>query len=472
MRDVAIQVVGRLWNLALGVIVVVVITRALGVDGNGKWTTLLAISSITAYIIDPGLQTATIRLAAAQPAREASWLGALLSLRLATGIVAALACFGASLAVAQGASMVVAAALIAATALSSPLQALVVVFQLRVRNDRTIAFLTLNSLLWAAGAVVVALLGGGLVAFAATFVATSTAAWAVQGAFVWRRTPVVLAGVRQYQRELVRVGLAVGVASALTVVYGKIDQVLVLHFEGTQGAGLYGAAYSLLDRVQFLPMVLMTTVFPIVSAAWPADSERARRAVRRALGYMAIVSFPALAFTLAAARPLLVALFGASFAPAAGALKVLIVAFIPTCFGYVTGSLAVVVGRQRTFVFIALGGLVFNVVGNLLLIPRFGYLAAAWMTLATEIAVIGPAMLTTLTVMHVAPDWRRLPRAAIAAAAMGVVVWLTSRVGAGIVVLAALAATVYPVAVLVTGTLTLEERRELTSRLLRRGAQP
>ena len=40
-----------------------------------------------------------------------------------------------------------------------------------------------------------------------------------------------------------------GLGSALTIVYGKIDQVLILPYEGSRGAGLYGAAYSLLDRV-------------------------------------------------------------------------------------------------------------------------------------------------------------------------------------------------------------------------------
>ena len=468
LSDVVVQVVGRIGNLLLGLVVVVTIARTLGVGGNGEWTTLLTISMLTGYVIDPGLQTTAVRMAAGEARDQAHWLGALVSVRAVTGILAALLCLGMSVAVATGPSMVIAGALISATALSSPAQALAVVFQLEVRNDRTIAFMTLNSLLWTAGVLVVALFGGGLVAFAAVFLATSLVTVTAQGAYVWRRTPVLLEGVRRHGRQLLRVGLVVGLGSVLTLMYGKIDQILVLQYQGVNGAGLYGAAYSLLDRIQFLPGVLMTTVLPIVAAAWPANPERARAAVRRVLGYMAIISLPALAFALAAARPLIVLLFGAQFAPAAGALQVLMASFIPMCFGYVVGTLAVVVERQRRFVLIALAGLVFNVVANVLLIPRYGYMAAAWITVATEVLVIGPATATTLRAMHVSPDLRAVPRALASAAIMGFVVWRARQSGFGVVVLALIAALVYAIAVLVTGAVTADERRHLLLWLRRR----
>ena len=460
-RDVLIQIVGRIGNLVLGVVVVLTIARTLGVDGNGEWSTLLAISTLTAYVADPGLQTAVVRRASADPDEEASWLGALLTLRLLTGLIAAMLCFGVSAAVATGPSMLIAGALISATGLLSATQSLAVVFQLRVRNDRAIAFMTLNSVLWTAGAVAVAVLDGGLVAFAAMFLITSTLTAAAQAVHVWRHTPVVLDGLRRHGLPLLRVGLVLGLGSALTIAYGKIDQILVLHYQGTRGAGLYGAAYSLLDRVQFLPVVLMTTVFPIVSAAWPADPGRARRAVYRTLDYMAIVSFAALAFTIGAARPLLLLLFGKQFSPAAGALQVLMGAFIPGCLGYVVGYVALIVDRQQILVLLALAGLLFNVVGNVLLLPRYGYIAAAWMTLATEVVVICPAAIVAFRGMHLAPDVRRLPRIAAAAAFMGASVWIAAQAGAGIVWLALIGATVYAVAVLGTSAVTPDDRAEL-----------
>jgi O-antigen/teichoic acid export membrane protein len=470
LRDVVVQIVGRLGNLLLGVLVTVTLARSLGVNGIGEWTTLMAISTITGYLVDPGLQTTAIRMVTADSRDEAGWLGALVALRAVTGILAAVSCFVISALVSNGEAMLVSAALISAVALTSPAQALGVVFQMRVRNERTIAFMTLNSLLWTGGVVAVAVLGGGLIAFSAILLLTSTFTALAQAIYVWRRTPVALGGVRRYAGHLLRVGIFLGIGSALTIAYGKIDQVLVLHYEGTDGAGLYGAAYSLLDKIQFLPVALMTTVFPIISAAWPSNPERARRGVQRALGYMTMMSLPALAFTLAAAEPLLVFLFGEQFAPAAGALRILVATFIPSCAGYVIASVALIVGRQRMLVLVALTGLIFNVVANLLLLPRYGYLAAAWITLATEIVVICPAAFISLRAMQARPDLRRLPRTAAAATIMGLTVWLAGRAGAGIVVLAFVAAIVYLLTLLATGALTPGDR-DLLRRWVQRRAQ-
>ena len=52
----------------------------------------------------------------------------------------------------------------------------------------------------------------------------------------------------------------------LTLAYGRIDQVLVFQIAGTDAAGLYGAMYRILNTAAFVPMAVMTTLFPVLSA--------------------------------------------------------------------------------------------------------------------------------------------------------------------------------------------------------------
>src|SRR5476649_2337398 len=85
-RDVSIQLVGRVVNLAIGVVVTVLIVRQLGVDGNGEWTTMLAGLAIVGIIGELGMEAVAVRKAAADPAEKANWLGALLVIRVATSI--------------------------------------------------------------------------------------------------------------------------------------------------------------------------------------------------------------------------------------------------------------------------------------------------------------------------------------------------------------------------------------------------
>ena len=470
-RDVVVQLVGRLVNLGLGVVVTIVVTRSLGVDDFGQWAAFLAIVTIVGAVADLGLAQVAVREAAAAPADRAAWLGALVGWRALLAVPAALIALGLELLVAHGTSQAVAGALLAATLLAGVPAALSgAMFQLQVRNDRSVAVMTLNSVLWTAGAAAVAALGGGLLGFAAVLLASSAFTAVLGAGWALRTGEIALRGVREHGRTLLRVGVVVGIGATLTVSYGKVDQVLVLHYTGEHGAGLYGTAYLLLDRAQFAPMALIATIYPLLSAAWPADPERSRRIVQQGIEYMAIVSLPAFGFTLLAGRPLIRLLFGADFAPAGAILPVLMAAFVLTSLGYVAGYLALIVGRQGRFVGIAAAALVLNVVLNVILLPRYGYQAAAWVTLASEVIVIAAATRTTFPVLglRVAPG--RLPQIVAATAVMTAAVWALREAGAGIVVLIAAAGLVYAAALPLTGGLRQEDRRLVLSLLRRRPA--
>ena len=85
-------------------------------------------------------------------------------------------------------------------------------------------------------------------------------------------------------------------------------------------------------------------------------------------------------------EPAVELVFGREFAPAADAVPILAGAFAVMCIGYLTGNVMLVMQRTRRQALIAAAGLVVNVAGNLILVPRYGFLAAAWMTLAEGVA--------------------------------------------------------------------------------------
>jgi O-antigen/teichoic acid export membrane protein len=82
-RDIAGQVVLRALNLALGVGVTLLLVRALGTDGFGRWSVLLAVVGFVSYFGSLGLAQVAVERATADPERAPDWVGALLTLRLA-----------------------------------------------------------------------------------------------------------------------------------------------------------------------------------------------------------------------------------------------------------------------------------------------------------------------------------------------------------------------------------------------------
>jgi O-antigen/teichoic acid export membrane protein len=222
--------------------------------------------------------------------------------------------------------------------------------------------------------------------------------------------------------------------------------------------------YRILDAAAFVPIALMTTLFPIISAAYPLDMARVRRIVQLAIDYLGMVSLPVLAFSLVASLPLVHALFGGAFDRGADALPVLMGAYVVICFGYISGNLVITTDLQRRYVAYAIVGLIVNVVLNLIFIPRYGYLAAAWMTLLTNIVVVAPAMRSVLKRVDLRPSARRLLRVAAAATISGGAVGLSRHAGVSLAGLVAVMVVTYPAALLALGALDTAELRGVLSR--------
>lgn len=441
--DILVQVVGRFGNLALGVAVTLVLVHSLGARGFGQWSTILAITQIATNFGDLGLNQVSIARAVADRDRERAWLGALVSLRLALALPLTLGTLAAVFAILTGDARV-AGVLIAATMLVGAPNAMSAVFQLRVRNDVTTAILTFQSTVWLAGVVAVAAAGGGIRAFAVVFLVTNALTTALTVTLAARWMHPQLARAWRLWRPLLRVGLGVGAAGILVTLYVRLDQILVFQFAGSRQAGLYGAAYRILDQSQFLPASVMTTLFPLIAAAYATDVVRVRRLLQLTAEYLSMGSLGALAFTIVAARPIMVLLFGVQFAAAAPALPILMGAFVSISFGYLVGNMVVILELQRRFLLYTALALALNVVLNLLLIPPYGFEAAAWVTLVTEVTVLSLSARSILKRLEMKPSWARLGRITVAAVGMGVLVAIGREAGLPLGALVAIAAVLYP----------------------------
>jgi O-antigen/teichoic acid export membrane protein len=455
--DIAVQIAGRLANLALGVVVTLVIVRSLGENGFGEWSTIFAVSQIATNIGELGLTQIAISRAASDPEHEASWLGSLLSLRLALAVPLALACGLAIVLIAPTRDAELAGLLISCVLLVGAPGALGAIFQLRIRNDVSTALLTLNSIIWAGAVFAVAATSSGIVGFAAAFLAVAVLTNAATVAAALRMARVRLRGSRAHWGSLLRVGGTVGLAGILVTFYVKLDQILVLEFAGSRQAGLYGAAYRILDQVQFIPAAVMTTLFPLIASSYPEHKDRVRSLLQTATNYLALASLPILSFTIVANHSIVTLLFGSNFSEAGPALPILMGAFVSISFGYLVGNMVVVLELQRKFLLYSALALILNATLNIILIPPYGFMAAAWITLLTEVTVMSLTARSILRTLEMRPRLDRLVRTAIAAALMGGVGWAVKSAGAPFGIVVAASGVSYLGAVALLRVVTLGE---------------
>jgi O-antigen/teichoic acid export membrane protein len=192
----------------------------------------------------------------------------------------------------------------------------------------------------------------------------------------------------------------------------------------------------------------------VLSASDPA---RTRRLLQLSMEYLAMVSLPIFAFVLVAAEPVIRLLFGTEFLSGAATLRILMGAFVVICFGYVAGSMSIVLRLQKYFVRYALIALVFNVGLNLIFVPKYGFVAAAWVTLGTELMVEVLALGKVLRTIEMRPELTKFIRVGAAVLAMGLIVWALRSAGAGLLWLAIAAALSYPALLIVLRAFSVKE---------------
>jgi O-antigen/teichoic acid export membrane protein len=264
-------------------------------------------------------------------------------------------------------------------------------------------------------------------------------------------------------------GYPIAASLALTVVLASTDRFLLAAFMDEAAVGAYHASYSIANRtLDVLFLWLGSAGQPaLVMALERGGLERLREAAREQASTFILVGVPAAVGVALVARPLAEVLIGEDLRAAAAqvtpwiALSALLYGLTAYYFGQ-----AFTLGRKtkRLLVAMAVPAIV-NVLLNLILIPRFGVLGAAWSTAAS----FGIGLLTTLAmgrqVLPLPSPWDSLARCLAAAGVMAAVVWRLPAIG-GVFELAldaSIGAAVYAVVALVLNAAGV---RDVARRLL------
>lgn len=189
---------------------------------------------------------------------------------------------------------------------------------------------------------------------------------------------------RPLAKKLFLFALPVLIGGLGGMILGYMDTLAIMKFRTPAEIGIYNAALPAAHLLQYIPIALATVLFPMVSEIWAKGESKL---LQQMLHFITKFSFvlivpPALIF-IAFPEIVLRILFGAEFVVGSLALQILSGAMILTTFYMILTVTMAGIGRPivNTGVVITIG--VFNLVGNLLLVPLYGIEGAAITTFAS-----------------------------------------------------------------------------------------
>jgi O-antigen/teichoic acid export membrane protein len=239
------------------------------------------------------------------------------------------------------------------------------------------------------------------------------------------------------ERERVRTyavyGYPIAASLALTVVLASTDRFLLAYYLDEAAVGAYHASYSIANRtLDVLFLWLGSAGQPaLVMALERGGLERLKEAAREQASTFLLIGLPAAAGVALVARPLAEVLIGPELRAAATSVTPWI-ALSALLFGltaYYFGQ-AFTLGRKTKRLLLAMAiPALLNIALNVVLVPRFGLVGAAWSTAASFGVGLLATMLIGRRVMALPIPWDSLVRCGVATAAMAGVVAVLPPIG-------------------------------------------
>ncbi|MEK7142594.1 MAG: flippase [Patescibacteria group bacterium] len=397
-----VQIIGKVLTTLISLVLIAALTRYLGVAGYGQYTTIFAFTQFFAVLADFGFFWFLVREISKPAAPLEKIANNVLTFRAFVALAFFAIAFLVGLLVPQYHDIRLGIGIIAAASFWMTLNGTYVgIFQNKLRMDKAaltdvwgrlvilgIVFwqihigTSLNQILWA-------YFLGNLFNFLAS---------AMLGRIYLKFR---LAFDFSYWREIFRECLPIAIVTILGLIYFKIDTVMLSLLRSPTDVGIYGPPYKIVEILVLFPAIFMGNVFPIVTGYIYAKDERLGNAYQKSFDFLLMMALPIVVGVIMTANRIIQLVAGDEFlsaqtispvwgmqATSALSLQILIIAVGISFLSHLFGYLVIALGKQTKLIWPNLFLVLFNVILNLLLIPKISYIGAALTTVLTEILVI------------------------------------------------------------------------------------
>ncbi|HMK33771.1 MAG TPA: flippase [Desulfomonilaceae bacterium] len=370
-------------NPFISFVLILMISRSLGVDGLGEYSLVLAYVGIFSTFASLGLGDLVVRELARNPEDvhtffvNAGVFGAISSLASMIIMDACVLAMGYGQEVVK-ATVIMSFSLVASTAMTY----LEAIFR-SVEKSKYIALTYLAENALRVGACVLLLLNGyGIIAL--FFAVLVSRILALLMLFSFYRKLLGMPGWRfkpEIWRTLWKEAPTFTSIAIFSTIHLSLDQIMLSKLQTIESVGIYSAADRLLSICKTVPVAFASALLPFFSQRMATGFQGLRRITEDSLRYLSLVLFPVVVGTVVLGDSIITMMYGATFVAAGPVLRLHIVSLIPFSAVFVLAQVLIATDNQRTDLKINMVAALVNFVLNFVLIPPYGAMGAAVATL-------------------------------------------------------------------------------------------
>lgn len=189
--------------------------------------------------------------------------------------------------------------------------------------------------------------------------------------------------------------------SLFSVIYYRIDAIMLSAMTTDEVTGWYGGAYRFFDTVMVLPMIYKTAIFPVFSKLWKKKDGSLERVFSKSFEFMFMLAIPIAVLIFLFSEAIISFFMGLQeYAPSVVVLKIFAIGipivFLDFIFG---GTILGAIDKQKKWAVIGFVAIFVNIISNYFLILYTqtyylnGGIGAAVATLITETFIMTAAVI-------------------------------------------------------------------------------
>lgn len=404
--NTASQIIGKAISASSTLIITIIIGNALGEAGFGELTKIFVFVGYFYTVADLGLNSIYVKIA--KPINQKDLLRILAGIRLILSLFLAAAAIIISYLIpynpeaSTGFSPIVKSG-IAIYSLTIITQALYTTanafFQKSLRYDLSTIAVIFGALTALLGVSLAFFTRAPLLTYVAVYVFSGLTAVLIASFFIYKKLKITLLPLFEKLQMLtmLKESWPIGLSLILNLIYFRIDVLILSNFRSSAEVGIYGLAYQFFEASLAIPIFFANALYPILLKVYLVNLTDFKKQISNWLKLLTGLAL-VLAIALFIISELIPFLYQGKFTASVPALKILAIG-LPFFFASaLLWHALIIAGRQKLLIIIYLAGAMFNLAANLIFIPKYGYLAAAVITPASEAFILALLIIAYLKI--------------------------------------------------------------------------
>lgn len=385
-----IQFAGKAISTALGLVAVGMMTRYLGQEQFGWYTTTISFLQFIGVMIDFGMTPVTSQMLSSSEEDENKILNNLLGFRFTTAaFFLALAPLVAWFIPVYPTEVKIAISFTTIHFLAILLrQILTGLYQTKLKMHIHAAGELLGRLILVGALWMLIYMNSSFLPIMGAVVAGSLSYAGLLFAYARKNYNASFAFDFDIWKKIFTKAWPLAISIMFNVIYLKGDTVLLSLFKSQTQVGIYGAAYKVIDVLAESAMMLMGLLLPLLSYAWAKNlTDKFKNRLQKSFDIMMAAAVPMTAGLIILSDQIITLIAGDNFGTSAKILEILALALFGVFLGAIFGHTAVAINKQKKTLWVYVSGAILTLIGYLIFVPKYGMFGAAWMSVFSEIYV-------------------------------------------------------------------------------------